>query len=498
MRPLVMALGALIVGTLVTPPTATAAPAGLTWQPCAGLPLECATVSVPLDYRGPGGTKIDIAISRKKATNPATRRGVLLLNPGGPGGAGLDLPVVIGQLAPRSVTDTYDLIGFDPRGTGHSAPNSCALTPEQQDPTKILPYPAPNGDISGSVAYSRQIAKQCNENAGDRLPYVTTANTARDMDRIREALGERKISYFGVSYGSYLGAVYTTLFPQRSDRIVLDSVVDPRDVWRSVWEAWGPATEERFEDFAKWAAARDASYELGASPRAVRETYLALAAKLDKAPLNGWTGNLVRAQTRGLLYADANFPVLAQGLQGIKRGNPDPAVVAPVDQSFPATLWGIVCDDATWPGSIADHQRQVLVDRKRYPITNGLPANIWPCAFWPTKPIEPRVRISDRGPSNVLLTQNLRDPATPYPGAVAMRAAMGDRARLVSADQGGHGAYLFTQNACVTNVATAFLVNGTLPAKDVFCGKESALAAQADQQQRDALVRQLHQRQLPF
>lgn len=501
MRTLGLALGALLVGTLVTPSTASAAPGGLQWQPCADLPLECAMVSVPLDYRNPDSTKIDIAVSRKKATDPARRRGVLLLNPGGPGGPGRDLPVPITELAPRGVTDAYDLIGFDPRGTGQSAPNTCALTPEQQDPTKVLPYPAPNGDITESVAYAKQVAKQCFEHSGERLPYVTTANTARDMDMIRAALGEQKISYFGLSYGSYLGAVYTTMFPQRSDRMLLDSVVDPRDVWRSVWQAWGPATEERFVDFAKWAAARSATYELGATPKAVRNTYLNLAEKLDTAPIGIWTGNLLRAQTRGSLYFDSTFASLAKIMQSLVRGTPDPAQLPPVNQAFPATLWGIVCGDATWPGSIAQHQRQVLSDRKKYPITNGLPSNIWPCAFWPTKPIEPRVQITDRGPGNVLLTQNLRDPATPLVGAVAMRAALGNRAKLVTADQGGHGAYLFTENACVSNLATTFLVKGTLPAKDVACGKDSAVALDApriDQKRRDELVKQLHSRQFPF
>jgi hypothetical protein len=143
----------------------------------------------------------------------------------------------------------------------------------------------------------------------------------------------------------------------------------------------------------------------------------------------------------------------------------------------------------------------VLSDKRKYPITNGLPSNIWPCAFWPTAPIEPRVKITDRGPSNVLLTQNLRDPATPLVGAVAMRAAMGNRAKLVTADQGGHGTYLITENACVSNIATTFLVKGTLPAKDVACGNESAVALDApqiDQKRRDQLVKELHSRQFPF
>ncbi|WP_158887861.1 alpha/beta hydrolase [Amycolatopsis anabasis] len=510
------AAAAASVPTLATAEPAAAAPQ---WQGCPDnlpAPLECTKLAVPLDYRDPDGAKLEVAVSRLKATNPKTRRGVLLLNPGGPGGPGLNLPLRFGELMPRSVTDSYDLIGFDPRGTGHSSPVTCELTPQQQDPGKVIPYPAPNGDITENVAFARQIAAQCAQHSGSVLPHITTANTARDMDRIRAALGEQKISYFGVSYGSYLGGVFTTLFPERSDRIILDSVVDPRNVWRSVWRHWGASTEERFEDFAKWAAQRDPSFELGSTPQAVRATYLSLASTLDTKTLDGLTGNVFRGQVRGALYGDKNFTPLAQLMQSIKRGDGAAAAEygraasAEVDpgQASVATLWGIVCDDASWTGSIAQHQKQVLADKKNYPITNGMPSNIWPCAFWKNKPVEPPVKITDRGPANVLLTQNLRDPATPLLGAVAMRGALGDRARLVSADQGGHGTYLFTENACVTNAATTFLVHGTLPKNDVYCGNQTAAAPESTvdtapakpltPERRAELVRELQAKQLPL
>ncbi|ONI79163.1 hypothetical protein ALI144C_25320 [Actinosynnema sp. ALI-1.44] len=491
-------VSALISGTLVVPVTAANAAPGLEWRPCDGIPLECATLSVPLDYRKPNGTKIDVAVSRRKSTNPAARRGVLLLNPGGPGGPGLGLPHIIGQMAPKSVTDAYDLIGFDPRGTGRSTPNSCALTPQQIVGTRVIPYPSPNGDIRPSVEYARQVAKQCFENSGDRLPYVTTANTARDMDRIREALGEKKISYFGISYGSYLGAVYTTMFPRQSDRIVLDSVVDPRGVWRGVWQNWGASTEEVFEDFAKWAAERHATYGLGATPKAVRDTYLALTTKLDAQPIAHVTGNMLRGVTRGALYGPSEYPQLAAMWQQLLRGDPSGVPNAPGgSQETVATLWGVVCGDAPWPRNLPLHQLQVLRDKHKYPITNGMPSNVWPCAFWPTKPIEPVVRITDRGPSNVLLTQNLRDPATPLGGARNMRAAMGDRAKLVTADESGHGTYIIAGNPCVDAIGTEFLVNGKLPARDVACGPAGQTPAVTSGQHAE-LVKQLRQGQFPL
>nr|WP_042189634.1 alpha/beta hydrolase [Kibdelosporangium sp. MJ126-NF4]CEL18792.1 secreted hydrolase [Kibdelosporangium sp. MJ126-NF4]CTQ96355.1 secreted hydrolase [Kibdelosporangium sp. MJ126-NF4] len=458
---------------LAAAPAAAAQPdrTQLTWTPCPDLPLECTEVKVPLDYREPAGTKIDIAVSRRKSGNPTARRGVLLLNPGGPGNAGLDMPLQMAE-ASQPVADAYDLIGLDPRGTGRSTPNTCALTPDQADLAKVVPYPAADGNIRASVDYARQVARQCFEHSGDRLPHVTTANTARDMDRVRIALGERKISYFGSSYGSYLGAVYTTMFPARSDRIVLDSVLDPRDLWQGAWRNWGPAIEERFGDFAAWAADRNSEYGLGATPKAVRDTYFALAAKLDAKPAGALTGNGFRIRNRIGLISDEYFPEQAKLWQAVLRGETGPVGPLTIGQGEAATLWGIACNDAPASRDVPRYQWDVLANRRKYPISNGMPANVMPCAFWPTTPTEPMVRITDRGPGNVLLTQNLRDPATPVSGARAMRAALGNRARLVTVDRGGHGSYLAAGNACVDRIGTDFLVRGTFPATDVQCGAQ--------------------------
>jgi len=186
----------------------------------------CALLSVPLDYRDPGGKQITVAISMIKAADPKQRRGVLLLNPGGPGGAGLDMPRVMYALLQNTpaqpVLDKYDLIGFDPRFIGHSTPATCGLTAQQADQA-LVPLEQ-NRSFDATVAYNQQVASGCIQNIGaDTVPFVTTANTVRDMDAIRQALGEDKINYFAWSYGSYLGAVYASLYPDRTDRIVIDS-----------------------------------------------------------------------------------------------------------------------------------------------------------------------------------------------------------------------------------------------------------------------------------
>ena len=485
---------------------ATAAPATPAWEPCpadvAQLDprVECANVRVPLDYRRPSGTTIDVAISRVRTAKPEQRVGVLLFNPGGPGGAGLNLSAIFARLLPQSVLDRYDLIGFDPRGIGRSTPVTCDLTEEQRtDLTKIVPYPRADGNIAGNVRYALGIAAACARTGDALLPFITTANTARDMDRIRAALGEPKISYLGYSYGSYLGAVYTSLFPRHTDRIILDSVVHPDRIWRDTLRAWGPAVEVRLGDFDRWAAARDDVYHLGATPGAVRQVFFDLVAKLDAnpVPVNGLLvdGNLFREVNRSSMYSDALFPTLAENYRFL-LDNPASAAAfpeVPPDNS-PMGLFAVFCGDTRWPRSIARYQRDVRTDMVSSPAVGGMAANLWPCSVWPFPPREPPVQLAVHGPANVLLIQGLRDPATPYDGGPAMRSTLGKAARLVTVDIGGHGiAYGVNANpnTCADDAATAFLITGRLPATDRFCGPQltTATTAAPDPAIADALAK---------
>ena len=469
-----------------------------------GLPdagQQCATLQVPLDYADPNGRKITVAVSRVRAANPGSRRGVLLLNPGGPGGPGLDLPGIFAALLPRSVLDRYDLIGFDPRFVGTSTPVSCGLS-EAEAGQALTPLEQPGG-FNATAALMRRVAGECAGAAGDLLPFATTANTARDMDQIRQALGEAKISYLGYSYGTYLGAVYAALFPDRTDRFILDSSVDPDWVWRQQFRAWGSGGTIRFPDFASFAAANNATYHLGKTPTAVRSLYLRLLRRLQSHPLHfpsGFVvnGPLFQAITFSELYFDDSFPDLAEFWQSVNESK-DTAVAGaallrafqalqprgaldgePLDNDVASGL-AILCDDVAWSRSLVDYQREFAADSKRYPLFGALGSNVWPCAFWQSQPVEPPVTITPLGPTNVLMLQNRRDPATPYAGALGLRAAFGDRVRLVSVDQGGHTVYATTPNLCANDIATAFLADGTLPDGDVSC---AAGAATAEEQAR--------------
>lgn len=442
--------------------------------------MRCATLRVPLDYRNPQGQTIEIMISRIATAKPGLRRGVLFHNGGGPGAESLHLPSAYAQIYPPEVLDRYDLIGFDPRGIGYSTPVTCGRTPEQYPIDRYFPFPAPDGSIDVNVEFAREVARDCQANGGAVLPHITTANTARDMDRIRIALGERKISYNSGSYGSYLGAVYATMFADRTDRFVIDSNVDPNKVWHDQWALWDAGLELRFADIAAWLVERESTYHLGTTPAEVRQRFLDLVARLDANPvtlpgLGEINGNVMRGVLFGYSYHTAFFPELADIWEYIERGATTgrqsftvPEVPA---DNLRASQLAVICGDARWPRDIRHYRKEVGVNRDLYPLMGGAGTNIWPCAFW-RDPVEPPVKVTSKGPSNILMVQTKRDPATPYAGALGMRKALGQRAKMVTVDTGNHGAYDPSTPSCAVREAHRFLQTGVLPARDLFCAPD--------------------------
>lgn len=467
----------LAIGLIAAPVPAAAHPA-VHWGDCPPpVPgtfrhpeLRCATVRVPVDYRRPHARTIDITISRVPTAEPGLRRGVILTNPGGPGERGLDLRGRLATWLPAAVLDRYDLVGMDPRGVGSSAPIDCGIDP-RTPVDLVLPYPAPDGSISRNVAFARSAAAGCVGNAGDLLRHVTTANTARDLDAVRAALGERRVSYYGQSYGTYLGAVYRSMFPDRVDRMVLDSGVDPRLVWRDQWRTWRDAVPLRLADLTTWVAARDATYHLGTTSDEVTRRYSQLAARLDRVPVtlpDGTvvSGNVLRELTRAYLVDDELFPLLADGWRFLDTGVGSPPPVPAFDGNFIAAFYAIACNDASWPRDPARYARDVAADRRRSPLTAGMPANIWPCAFWPSR-TEPTVTVTGGGRRNVLVLQQTRDPATSLTSGAGLRAVLGRAAAMITVDGGGH--LVFGRGTCADQATTTYLTTGELPVQDRSC-----------------------------
>ncbi|MET7298857.1 alpha/beta hydrolase [Embleya sp. NPDC005575] len=420
-----------------------------------------------------------MAISRIKAANPARRHGVLLLNPGGPGGPGLDLPWQMEAQLPQDVKDRYDLIGFDPRGVGRSTPVACDLTPEEQRAFR------PDRTFDANVVWARTVADKCRAHSGDLIPYITTRNTARDMDVVRTVLGEHKISYPGVSYGTALGAVYTQMFPTRTDRFVLDSAVDPKRMWRGMIQVWGPEAEPAFQRWAKWTAERSATYHLGETPKEVAETFWNLVYRADRDPIVIGTTPLDGAQIRDEMRP--RFFTVADGAKWVailKRGaagEPTPELPKPPAgrSDAIAALWSVVCGDATWPHDPWRYRVDSALDAIRYPIYGDYASGITPCAFWNT-PREPANVVDNRVPT--LIVQNEWDPQTPLVTAQAMHRAL-KGSRMITVDEGeGHGVYTYTGNRCADQATTDYLVTGRLPTRDVTCqaGPEDRRATISD------------------
>ncbi|WP_406137956.1 alpha/beta hydrolase [Streptomyces sp. NBC_01089] len=472
-----------------TPPAraSTAVPA-LSWRACAqsGGPAgqECAELPVPLDYRHPDGPQLTLAVSRLRSDRPAARRGTLLVIPGGPGGSGVQRLTQKGAALQGQLGGAYDIVSLDPRGVGGSTRASCGLPAADRQLVTVRSWPAADGGIAENTARARRTADACARNGGPVLRSLTTADEVRDIDRFRQALGEEKLSAWGVSYGTYVGAQYAQKYPQHTDRWVLDSNgdPDPSRVARGWLANMAVGVEDRMPDFAAWAAdpARAGDgLRLAQQPDEVRPLFLALAAKLDREPKETTTpgvpltGTLLRQALQSAVASDDAFPRLAQLIKAAQDPAATPVLTPDLSQAIPdedaAVAIGVICNDVRWPDPVSSYGPAVAADRAAHPLTAGMPVNITPCTFWKDAPAAPPARITDQGPSDILMIQNRRDPETPYSGALKMRAALGGRARLVTVDSGGHGSYLGTGNACGDRTVTRFLTTGLRPAHDTEC-----------------------------
>jgi pimeloyl-ACP methyl ester carboxylesterase len=481
-----VAATAVLLG-LTVPMTASATDAdaeSLKWATCEGTGLDprqqCATVDVPMDYSDPDGRQIQIAVSRIPGEKPSARRGALLLIPGGPGGSSLQDPSRKGQKLPQRVRDAYDLIGFAPRGMAPSSAVDCGVDSEDLALAK-LPWPAPDGSVTETMATARRMSRACARNGGELLRHISTANEARDLDRVRAALGETRLSAWGVSYGTYVGAVYSQLFPHRTDRVVLDSNdnPDPTRVGRGWLAAFEAGVEENFPEFATWASEPGNPYRVARRAADVRPLFLRLAERLDREPLP-WpganpaelNGNVLRQTMLTSLYDPDDYPTLAKTILAAREGTVPPAPRMPPEslmQNALAVGAATLCNDVAWPRSAAHYQKGVDESRAKFPLTAGMPRGAMLCAAWPFTPKEPAVRIAGRGPSNILLVQNERDVATPLAGARELRRALGERAVMVTVNSTGHNAYLANGNACGDRTVSRFLTTGKRPGSDVYC-----------------------------
>ncbi len=440
---------------------------------------RCADFTVPLDYRDPGGRTITVAVSRLKASDTARRIGALLLNGGGPGGPSVDMPLGTGKHM-KETGKRFDLIGMDPRFVGRSSPLDCAWPTS----TFVRAPGRTRADFDRTAAFQRDLARRCRFHA-DVLPHVTTRNTVRDMDVIRGALGERRLSYLGYSYGSYLGMVYTQMFPDRADRVVLDGVVDPRRYGGRLLVDSGPAGERALRDWAGWAAARHGTYGLGRTADAVVATVRKVIRASGTRPLrvgdqsvddhvlplvvyiglvddrDGPRTELAQA-ARALHDAARNghagsTPWLAENIRYVQTGE---------DSQYASVQTAILCGDVAVPRDPDVYWREIQRSRRSLPTFGGLVNTISPCSYWGA-PVEEPAEISNDVPA--LLVASTGDTRTVYEHAQNVHGLLSGSRLVTLADVNTHGTYGEYGNACVDGAVNAYLASGVLPARDQTC-----------------------------
>ncbi len=475
-------------GTAVAAQRAEAA--GIRWGTCAkaeGLPpfVRCGTVSVPLDYARPEGEQIKLTVSRGKAPGKdggraVTRQGALVYNPGGPGGSGMYFPILGAMPEWKRIAAAYDLIGYAPRGVGRSAPLSC------QDPKEFTKAPtsaAVHPDAAEKrerVARAKAYALGCAaRNPG--LRHYTTLNNARDLDVLRAALGERKLTFMGASYGTYFGAVYATLYPSHVRRMVFDSAVDPapEQIWYRNNLDQSLAFERRWADFRAWVAKHDKTYRLGATPQRVQDSYRAVRAALARKPAGGKVGpGQLHAAYLKAGYYDDYWPARAAALSAYLKGDPKPLIEqaapeprgAAEEENGNAVYTAVECNDAAWPTDFATW------DRDNTSLARVAPFETWdnawmnlPCAFWPAprqQPVDVATAPGALPPTLILAAE--RDAATPYTGALELERRLAGSVLVTERDAGTHG-IAGGPNACVNGHLEAYLLEGRLPARGAGC-----------------------------
>ncbi|MGC9538808.1 alpha/beta hydrolase [Streptomyces sp. UG1] len=479
-------------GTTVA--VARAAAAGIAFGRCPkdqGLPdnVQCGTVSVPLDYAQPEGRQIKLLVSRARATHKDPHnskhrvpgQGALVYNPGGPGASGLQFPLIGVLPAWKRLAAAYDLVGYAPRGVGPSAPLSC------EDPKHYFKGPT-QAPLHPSEAYKKErvarakaYARGCAERTGSALQHYNSLNNARDLDVLRAALGQSKLTFMGASYGTYFGALYAHMFPSHVRRMVFDSAVnpDPRQIWYHNNLAQSVAFEGRWTDFREWVAEHDDVYGLGTTADEVLRNYEKVRARLAAKPAGGkiGPGQLQEAFLQAGYYDDY-WPSRAQALSAYLKGDSKPLVelAAPVkeaaaeEENTNAVYTAVECNDAPWPTDWA------VWDRDNTRLARVAPFETWdnawmnlPCAFWQMprqRPLDVRTAPGELPPTLILAAE--RDAATPYDGALEMHRRLAGSVLVTERDAGTHG-IAYGPNRCVNGHVDAYLLEGRLPARYASC-----------------------------
>jgi pimeloyl-ACP methyl ester carboxylesterase len=453
-------------------PSPTVAP--LRWTSC-GTQLECATLQVPLDYGNPRAGTLAVAVARLPATDPGRRVGSLVVNPGGPGASGVDFVRDSRSEFSQDVRERFDIVGFDPRGVGRSEQLRC-LDDHQLDALVSA------SGRDAMVDQSRRLAEACQAAAPRLLPHLGTLDVARDLDRLRQALGEGRLTYLGFSYGTFIGALYAGMFPNRVRALVLDGAIDPAQGPDQEVRSYPEGFDAALGGFLDWCVGRGGCPLGGTVP----EARAAISSILDAASAAPWRATDGRTLTRtltesavqlALLVGEHGWPSLRAALGDMLQGNGarllamadaingrDPE--GRYDHSVEANL-AIHCLDNSWQRGVGTFDAQARALTASHSVFGPDWAyNEAACGFWPAPPTFKPHAIRAPGAST-LVVGTTGDPATPYREAQALAGQLG-AAHLLTYRGAGHTAYL-RGSSCVDAAVDAFLLQGRPPASGTTC-----------------------------
>jgi pimeloyl-ACP methyl ester carboxylesterase len=448
-------------------------------HPPSGISYECGTIQVPQDWTKPtGGKTFHLALIRVRSQRQHERIGSLVVNPGGPGGSGVDLAVYLSQQLPSDVLERFDILGFDPRGVSRSDAVKCFTDGDLDNTFAADPDPQSQADFDAYVSLNKKMATECQTKYGDSLPLFSTEQAAHDIDAIRVAVGDPKLSYLGFSYGTLLGATYAQLYPKNIRAMVLDGAVDPTAQPVDSAEGQAKGFSRAFDEFAQWCKNNASSCPIAPDARA------AVVAALDKgrkAPPTAKDGRKVTAGwiitgVFSALYSQREWPLLAEGLANVNKGDPE-RILQLADNYAERDPHGhysnmfdifnaVSCDDDPG-GETVDQARSLQSQwRARYPLFGtSLAIGMISCAVWGAKR-DPYPKGKANGAPPIVVVGTVNDPATPYEQTAKLAGMLGV-GHVVTWQGEGHTAY--PQTTCIRATIDAYLISLTVPADGLTC-----------------------------
>jgi pimeloyl-ACP methyl ester carboxylesterase len=460
----VLAVGATLTATATA--SATAQPKAPRWSPCPeNAAVQCATVTVPIDYAHPGTGTIEVAIARQPSTDPAHRMGVLFLMPGGPGGSGVD--GLVEESYPAELTSRFDLVSFDPRGTNRSNPVVCDANLVNRPPNTV---PGTGATLASVMAYSRALGDSCREHTGPLIDHIDSGAYGRDIDSIRAALGERQLTLYGESYGTLTGQMYAEQFPHRVRAMVLDSVFDHSLSASRFVLSEARTVEDSFQEFAAWCAADTACVLHGQD---VGRLYGDLFEKALRGELHrpGNPAALVDAvqlsQGLGQFFYGPYWPDAANFLKSLSEGQATRAAAAAAEV-VPFSFAAFCADHDT---RFSSEQAWEALWRKQSTVAPTMRTHFaWAatslCSGWSNDIANPQHRTDVTGAPPILLMNSLHDPATGYEWAKNVNRQLRGSV-LLTYDGWGHG--VWNRSDCTRNATLAYLVDRRLPRPGTHC-----------------------------